>query len=210
MEANPQTTRPDARALSREELERVVAAAGERAFRARQIFRWLHQRGAASFAAMTDLPRPLRERLERELDLPTLETDLAQRSSDGTIKFRFRTRDGRLLESVYMPEESRRTLCVSTQVGCAMGCAFCMTATMGLVRNLSAGEIVDQVHRVNAALLAEGLPNKAIAGQLGISRKTVGNHIEHIYTKLAVTNRAGAAMRAMHYGIVGSTPAQTV
>ena len=144
--------------MSLGELEALVTAAGEKRFRAQQIFRWLHQRYARSLDEMTDLSKAFRERLAKEASLATLEIDLTQRSSDGTIKFRFKTADGRAVESVYMPDEDRKTLCVSTQVGCAMGCAFCRTATMGLVRNLSAGEIVEQAHRVNAFLVAEGVP----------------------------------------------------
>ena len=109
---------------------------------------------------MTDLPRAFRERLASEARLDTLAVDAVQESSDGTRKYRLRTWDGKFVESVYMPEEAgaqgfdpdaeeddagdarvRRTLCLSTQVGCAMGCGFCMTATMGLLRNLGAGEI---------------------------------------------------------------------
>jgi 23S rRNA (adenine2503-C2)-methyltransferase len=154
----PGREKRDARSLSRAELEALVASLGERSFRTRQIFRWLHQRWAPSFESMTDLSKGLRERLAEQLALAPLEADQVQRSSDGTVKFRFKTADGRAIESVYMPEESRRTLCISTQVGCAMGCAFCRTATMGLSRHLTAGEIVDQAHRVNDALAAEGVP----------------------------------------------------
>jgi 23S rRNA (adenine2503-C2)-methyltransferase len=165
---------PDLRSLSLEELSLLVERMGEKPFRARQLFRWLHHRGAASFDEMTDLPRAFRERLARETHLTTLAVDAVQRSADGTRKYRLRTEDGKFIEAVYMPEEPgpdafdpeaatdddeepgsrrvRRTLCLSTQIGCAMGCGFCMTATMGLVRNLSAGEIADQVYRVNADL----------------------------------------------------------
>jgi 23S rRNA (adenine2503-C2)-methyltransferase len=124
---------------------------------------------------MTDLPRAFRDRLAAEARLTTLGVDAVQESTDGTRKYRLRTADGKFIESVYMPDEAgpqsfdpeadeeepatrvRRTLCVSTQVGCAMGCGFCMTATMGLVRNLSAGEICDQVYRVNADLRRLGI-----------------------------------------------------
>jgi 23S rRNA (adenine2503-C2)-methyltransferase len=130
---------------------------------------------------MTNLPRALRDRLAAETRLATLAIDAVQQSTDGTRKYRLRTQDGKFIESVYMPEEAgpesfdpdagsedeaegeaartrvRRTLCVSTQVGCAMGCGFCMTATMGLLRNLSAGEICDQVYRVNEDLRRLGV-----------------------------------------------------
>jgi 23S rRNA (adenine2503-C2)-methyltransferase len=166
--------KPDLRSLSLSELGTLVDRMGEKPFRAKQLFRWLHFRGAASFEEMTDLPRAFRARLASEARLATLAVDAVQQSIDGTRKYRLRTQDGRFVEAVYMPEEAggfdperdeeevsarvRRTLCVSTQVGCAMGCGFCMTATMGLVRNLTAGEIADQVYRVNADLRAQGLP----------------------------------------------------
>jgi 23S rRNA (adenine2503-C2)-methyltransferase len=146
----------DLRSLDRPELETFVLGLGEKRFRARQIFGWLHQRWARSFEEMTDLSQALRTLLAREASLVTLQTDLVQRSTDGTVKLRLSAPDGATVESVYMPEDDRRTLCVSTQVGCAMGCTFCRTATMGLVRNLAASEIVEQVHRVNELLIQEG------------------------------------------------------
>ncbi|WP_163866996.1 23S rRNA (adenine(2503)-C(2))-methyltransferase RlmN [Myxococcus eversor] len=140
----------DVASLSMEALTRFVTEQlGERAFRAPQVYRWLHQRGATSFDEMTDLSKVLREKLRVAAEIIPLVKDLEQRSIDGTIKYRWKTRDGRYIESVYMPSEDRRTLCVSTQVGCAMACSFCMTGTMGLKRNLTASEIVAQVHAVN-------------------------------------------------------------
>ena len=133
-----------------------MAELRERPFRSRQIFRWMHLRGAASFDEMTDVPRALRAELETRFQLTTLERNAEQRSSDGTIKWKWRTADGRFVESVYMPETERKTLCVSSQVGCGLGCVFCLTATMGLVRNLTPGEIVDQVHRANRRLVELG------------------------------------------------------
>jgi 23S rRNA (adenine2503-C2)-methyltransferase len=99
---------------------------------------------------------PLREELARRTRLVTLGRSREQVSEDGTIKWAFRTADGKEIESVYLPEPDRRTLCVSTQVGCAVGCTFCLTGTMGLSRNLTAGEIVDQVHRANRRLVERG------------------------------------------------------
>lgn len=122
---------------------------GERSFRAGQLYRWIHQRGATSFDEMTDLSKALREKLKQRAEIVPLVKDAEQRSVDGTIKYRWKTRDGRYIESVYMPSEDRKTLCVSTQVGCAMACSFCMTGTLGLKRNLTPGEIVAQVHAVN-------------------------------------------------------------
>ena len=105
---------------------------------------------------MTDLPKALREALAAGSDLTTLDRASEQVSSDGTIKWAWRTADGKLVESVYMPETDRKTLCVSSQVGCAIGCTFCMTGTMGLVRHLTAGENVDQIHRANRRIVELG------------------------------------------------------
>jgi 23S rRNA (adenine2503-C2)-methyltransferase len=145
--------------FSLEQLTRfVVDQLGQRPFRARQLYKWLHQRGETDLERMTDLPAAFRERLRAEADLVPLRVDLEQRSIDGTVKYRFRTADDRLIESVYMPSADRRTLCVSTQVGCAMACRFCMTGTLGLLRNLTTAEIVSQVHVVNRRVaLEEGL-----------------------------------------------------
>jgi 23S rRNA (adenine2503-C2)-methyltransferase len=142
--------------LTLDELTRFVTEElGEQGYRARQIFRWIHQRGATSFDQMTDLSKSLRQRLGEVATLRFLVKDLEQRSTDGTIKYRFRTADDKRIETVYMPSEDRRTLCVSTQAGCAMGCTFCMTATMGLQRNLTPAEIVGQVHAVNFEIAGE-------------------------------------------------------
>lgn len=140
----------DVSSLTLEGLTRFVTEQlGERAFRAGQIYRWIHQRGVTSFDEMTDLSKALRQKLKERAEIVPLVKDLEQYSVDGTIKYRFKTRDGRYIESVYMPSEDRKTLCVSTQVGCAMACSFCMTGTLGLKRNLTPGEIVAQVHTVN-------------------------------------------------------------
>jgi 23S rRNA (adenine2503-C2)-methyltransferase len=145
----------DVASLSLAALTTFFVELGEKPFRARQVYRWLHQRGATRFDEMTDLSKALREQLNAKAVIRTVEKDLEQRSVDGTIKYRFKTYDGRLIESVYMPSPERKTLCVSTQVGCAMGCRFCATATLGLIRHLSPSEIVAQVHAVNRAVRTE-------------------------------------------------------
>jgi 23S rRNA (adenine2503-C2)-methyltransferase len=161
--------KPDLRAFPLERLGAVLAHLGEKPYRAKQLYRWLHRRGAASFDEMTDLPRELRARLAERFALRTLAMAEEQRSRDGTIKWKWRTVDGRFVESVYLPHvggdddeeegpgnRERRTLCVSSQIGCAVGCTFCMTGTMGLARNLGPGEIADQVHRANRRLVELG------------------------------------------------------
>ncbi|HVP65824.1 MAG TPA: 23S rRNA (adenine(2503)-C(2))-methyltransferase RlmN [Anaeromyxobacteraceae bacterium] len=147
---------PDLRSMSRAEIGALLSGLGEKPYRARQIYRWLHQKGASSLDEMTDLPAGLRARLAEVARLPALGRAAERRSSDGTIKWTWRTEDGRLIESVYMPEPGRKTLCVSTQAGCAVGCTFCMTGTMGLGRNLAAGEILDQVRSANRRLVELG------------------------------------------------------
>ena len=148
--------RPDLRSLPQEHLAKLVSLLGERPFRARQLYRWLQQKGAASLDELSDVPRTLRDALAERTTLTTLERATEQRSTDGTIKWTWRTHDGKLVESVYMPEPDRRTLCVSSQVGCAVGCTFCLTGTMGLARNLTPGEIVEQVHRANRRIVELG------------------------------------------------------
>ncbi len=127
----------------------VVDTFGEKAFRGEQIFRWIHQRQVTAFEDMTDLPKALLSKLQAHAVIRHVECDLKQVSRDGTVKYRFKTADGKRIESVYMPSPDRKTLCVSTQVGCAMGCKFCATATLGLKRHLTPSEIVAQVHAVN-------------------------------------------------------------
>ncbi|MDR0965948.1 MAG: 23S rRNA (adenine(2503)-C(2))-methyltransferase RlmN [Myxococcales bacterium] len=155
-----QTPPTDLRGLSRDQLSALVARLGEKPFRARQLFAWLHGRGARSLDEMTDLSRALRERLASETHLTTLAIDETQLSNDGTRKFRFRTEDSHFVEAVFLPEDDRRTLCVSTQVGCPMGCAFCRTARSGLTRNLTTSEILAQVYEVNRAIAALGVEGK--------------------------------------------------
>ncbi|MBK8005774.1 MAG: radical SAM protein [Gemmatimonadetes bacterium] len=125
-----------------------VAAAGLPAYRARQLWPRLWQRPAASWLDVTDLPSPLRARLEAELPLARLELATEQRSQDGTRKFLWRLSDGELIESVLIPSGERRTLCISSQAGCALGCVFCATGTMGFRRNLSPFEIAGQVREL--------------------------------------------------------------
>ncbi|HYM22927.1 MAG TPA: 23S rRNA (adenine(2503)-C(2))-methyltransferase RlmN [Vicinamibacterales bacterium] len=145
-DAIPTTTRTvDIAELERPSLEAALEAAGERRFHASQIFRWLYQHGTTDIAAMTDLSRDLRARLASDFTLTTPSLVHRERSVDGTEKFLMRLADGKDIESVFIPDTPGMTFCISTQVGCAMACAFCLTGRMGLVRNLTAGEIVGQV-----------------------------------------------------------------
>ena len=135
----------DLAGLELRELEEFVQSLGHKKFHARQIYRWIWKRGVTDFNEMTNLSRELRTALAERavVSLP----DVVQHdvSEDGTQKFVLRLADGRLIESVFIPDTPKQTFCVSTQVGCAMGCAFCLTGKMGLIRHLTAAEIAGQV-----------------------------------------------------------------
>lgn len=134
------------------ELEDFIEGQGHRRFHARQIYRWLWRKGLTDLAGMTDLSRELRDALAAHAVVRTPEVVRRDRSEDGTEKFVLRLQDGRQIESVFIPDTPSQTFCVSTQVGCAMGCAFCLTGKMGLVRHLTAGEIAGQVRVLARAL----------------------------------------------------------
>lgn len=151
------------------ELEAALAARGSRSFHARQIFQWVYRKGLTDFEQMTDLSRELRGLLSREFRIATPEIVERATSSDGTVKFLLELSDGRHIESVFIPDTPSQTFCISTQVGCAMKCGFCLTGKMGLVRNLTVGEIVGQVRvlarelgrlskRFNIVLMGMGEP----------------------------------------------------
>ena len=132
--------------FSLEQLTEWLTSLGEPAYRARQLWQWLYQRFAPDFDAMTSLPRSLRDKLKERATLSIFKSEFVQRSTDGqTQKLLFELQDGQLIETVLMRYEKRRTICISTQVGCAMGCVFCATGQMGFTRHLTSGEIVAQV-----------------------------------------------------------------
>jgi 23S rRNA (adenine2503-C2)-methyltransferase len=132
--------------LSFTEVEKLLTGLGHPSFRARQIWDWVYQQYAPSFAEMTNLPLSMRDQLDNMFVLGEFTIVSSQRSSDKqTTKVLFRLPDGQLIETVLMKYKKRRTLCISTQAGCAMGCVFCATGQMGFFRHLSTGEIVGQV-----------------------------------------------------------------
>ena len=150
-----QTSQLDIRTLSLPTLLERFKTLGLPAFRARQVYEWLWKKGARSFEEMTNLSLPLRAQLAEQFVIRGITIDKQQKSSDGTIKTRFRLHDGHLIESVLIPvpSEDRYTVCVSSQVGCSLTCSFCATGRMARKRNLEAGEIYDQVFLVNAQAL---------------------------------------------------------
>ncbi len=118
---------------------------GEKRFRATQLFRWIHQKGASDFDQMSDLAKSLREKLKTTAHLQALPVITQHESADGTIKWLFDVGDGNAVEAVFIPEDDRGTLCISSQAGCAVGCRFCSTGHQGFSRNLTTGEIIAQL-----------------------------------------------------------------
>src|SRR3954453_3060685 len=160
-------TRIDIAETDLHELETALAQLGHSRFHARQIFQWIYKRGITDFDQMSDLPRDLR--LSTMFVATTPAVERVERSSEGTTKFLLRLADGKHIESVYIPDTPAQTFCISTQVGCAMRCAFCLTGKMGIDRNLTAGEIAGQVRvlaselgmldrRFNIVLMGMGEP----------------------------------------------------
>ena len=139
------TTRVDLAELELAELEAALEARGWERFHARQLYRWIYRRGVSDVERMTDLPRPLRAQLAEEFSVATPRSVSDERSVDGTRKFLLELTDQRRIEAVFIPDTPSMTFCISTQVGCAMACDFCLTGKMGLVRNLTAGVIAGQI-----------------------------------------------------------------
>lgn len=141
----------DIRQLTDEELVNVMQAFGQPSFRERQVHQWLWQKGVNNFADMTNLSSQLREQLAGAYQFNSIRKDEIQYSKDGTIKTRWKLFDGKMIESVLIPvvEENRYTVCVSSQVGCSLKCAFCATGKLGYSRNLEVHEIFEQFHLVN-------------------------------------------------------------
>ena len=154
------------------------ASLGEKPFRARQVFRWVHQRGVADFDAMTDLAKSLREKLKEIAEVRPPEILSEHRSADGTVKWLFDVGVGNGIEAVFIPEDDRGTLCVSSQVGCALDCGFCSTGRQGFNRDLSVSEIVGQLWVANRRLeemAREGMPYRLEASSEGATPKPVTN-----------------------------------
>jgi len=137
------------RQLNLTELESFFESMGEKKFRAKQVWEWLWQKHAHSFADMTNLSKELRQKLGENFSLPVLTVDATQYSADGTVKSRFKTHEGHLCEGVLIPTESRYTACVSSQIGCSLSCRFCATGYIERKRNIDFDEIYDEVVLIN-------------------------------------------------------------
>lgn len=158
---NPSTmdsTKQNIREASLQKISDFLTTNGEKAFRAKQILQWIWQRGATDFEEMTNLPKATREMLAGEWFFDRLEVHRVQTATDGTVKTAWRLHDGEVVESVLIPGNRKFTVCVSSQVGCKLGCKFCATGTLGFRRNLTRGEIFQQVAEARREAERQGVP----------------------------------------------------
>jgi len=193
------------RDLLPEALEAAIRALGQPAFRGRQVLEWVYQKSVDDFAAMTDLPLELRQQLASRYSLALPELRSEQLSTDGTRKFLFGLADREAIETVLIPEPGRLTLCVSTQVGCRFGCAFCLTGAQGFRRDLHPHEIVGQVIAVNRILAETGSARQLVLMGMGEPL----DNFENTLTALKIlTHRRGMAfpLRRITLSTVGLAP----
>lgn len=192
--------------LTRAEIESALRDLGVEPYRAGQLFQWVYQRGVVDFESMTDLSQDLRRTLVEHFHITTPVVSRRDISEDGTEKFLLSLRDGRHIESVFIPDTGSQTICVSTQVGCAMGCTFCLTATMGLVRNLSPGEIVGQVRVLSAAVDLRGKAFNIVLMGMG---EPLHNYDQTMAALRILCDRKGCALppRRITLSTVGLVPA---
>ncbi|MBR1392171.1 MAG: 23S rRNA (adenine(2503)-C(2))-methyltransferase RlmN [Lachnospiraceae bacterium] len=156
--------KPDLKSMNLRELEAWIQAAGEKKFRAKQIYQWLHEKHVTSFDEMSNLSMELREKLKNHASLPVLREELVQVSKiDGTRKYLFALEDGNMIESVWMRYRHGNSVCVSSQVGCRMGCRFCASTLDGLVRNLAPAEMLEQIYRITQST-GERVSNVVVMG----------------------------------------------
>jgi len=168
--------------LSYEELAARVEGMEEPRFRARQVAEWLYRKNAASFDAMTNLPKALREQLAKKFAVDSVRLAEEQKSADGARKFSFALGDGERIESVLIPAEDRLTLCVSSQAGCKLGCRFCLTGRGGFSRNLTAGEIVDQILAVRRIIEPDSHLTNLVFMGMGEPFNNYGNFVKALET----------------------------
>ena len=185
---------PDLRAMTLDEAEAFAVGEGWARFRGEQVWRWVHDRGARGFEDMSNLPRDVRARLAERARIGTLDVAEVQTSRDGTRKLRLTTRDGKSIESVIIPDGEKTTQCISSQVGCAVDCQFCATAKLGLVRNLDAGEIVDQVYLARR-LLAEVDPGRKLTNLVYMGMgEPLHNYDQMVKSLRILTHDKGAGL----------------
>jgi len=201
-----ETRRLDLAELDRSALEAALNDRGHERFRARQIFGWIYRRGVTDLEAMSNLSRGLRTTLAADFSLSTPSIVARERSIDGTEKFLLRLSDNRQIESVVIPDSPGTTFCISTQVGCAMACAFCLTGKMGLLRHLSAGEIAGQVRVLAQSLALYDKPFNIVLMGMG---EPLHNYDETMKALRILADECGLALppRRVTLSTVGLLPA---
>lgn len=197
--------KPNIKDLSLEEMEGWLGQRREPSYRAGQIRRWLFQKGATSFAEMTNLSVRLRDELQDGFSISRLQVLRDSLSRDGTRKFLFGLADALSIESVLIPERTRITLCVSTQAGCGFGCAFCATALMGLKRSLSASEILDQILEARRPVADQRITHVVLMGM----GEPLANYSETVKALEVMTDASGGigiSPRRVTLSTVGLVP----
>lgn len=191
------------------ELAALMRAWGEPEYRGRQLARWIYVRRARDFAVMSDLPAALRAHLAAEATVGRAEVEASQRAADGTTKLLLRLHDGRRIETVFLPYPDRCCVCISSQVGCPVGCTFCATATMGFARNLTAGEMVDQVLTAGdvaeAAGAGESLRRISHVVVMGMGEPLL-NVSELVKAARLLNEEVGLSLRHITVSTVGYVP----
>ena len=194
-----------------EGLVQWCAQLGEKRFRATQLFRWIHQKGQSNFSAMSDLAQSLRDKLEQQATIASPPVLSQHESADGTIKWLFDVGDGNAIETVFIPETDRATLCISSQAGCAVGCRFCSTGHQGYSRNLTTGEIIAQLwyaehflrkhlHRPdrvisNVVLMGMGEPLQNYAAVLPALKTMLDDHAYGLSRRRVTVSTSGVVPR---------------
>ena len=198
--------KPNVKDLSFKEFEAYLAQLKQPAFRGRQVWQWLFQKRAHSFAEMTNVSTALRSHLENDFAIGRLTVVQRAASTDGTVKYLFGLADGLSVESVLIPEPKRLTLCISTQVGCAYGCAFCATARLGFKRNLQQSEIVDQIIEASRELPKDQSITNIVLMGMG---EPLANYAHTLAALAIITDNAwglGIAPRRVTLSTVGLIP----
>jgi len=192
---NQHTSNQEIKDLTVETLADWFDRSGMRKFRAGQVFKWIYLRQAETFDQMTDLSIETRKLLSENFSLKRLTMEKKEQSMDGSKKYLFKLHDGNTIESVLIPEKNHDTLCISTQVGCAQGCRFCLTAKGGFIRNLSAGEIISQVHDIKHDIGSSGKLTNIVLMGMGEPLANFENVVKALHvitngdTGLKISNR---------------------
>jgi 23S rRNA (adenine2503-C2)-methyltransferase len=197
--------------FSREKLIEYFSSQGEKAFRATQVIKWLHQQSVADVSEMTNLSKQLRQKLSKTAMIKAPEIVVEQKSSDGTRKWLLRLDDGNCIETVYIPEGDRGTLCISSQVGCALDCTFCSTARQGFSRNLSVAEIIGQLWVANRSLRQEmGTDERVVSNvvMMGMGEPLLNyDNVIDAMTLMLDDNAYGMSRRRVTLSTSGVVPA---